>query len=74
MTIADHQSSIENLLTGPVCRTREGCRRRVMALLIRERWALAWHFRLATADPEELARRLHALNHNIRRKNVIHRS
>lgn len=62
----EQRSCLENLLTGPVLRTRQGARARVAALSIAERWALAWHFGMPTADGEDLARRLHDLNHKKR--------
>jgi hypothetical protein len=63
-------SGLQTLVTGPVLQTRDGCRRRVALLSLAERWALAWYFGIDVneLDCEDLARRLHALNHTKRTK------
>jgi len=65
--VRDKQSEIERLTTGPVLRTREGCRRRVEMLSLGQRWLLAWHFGIDNRfDGEQIAKRLHDLNHKRR--------
>jgi hypothetical protein len=55
--------SLGFLLHGPALRTRAGCRARVAALSLGERWRLAHHF---ACDVDQIDKRLHDLNHKKR--------
>ncbi len=56
----------EDLLHGPVLKTRAGCRARVALLSLGQRARLAWLLGVRDPEGERLSRALHDLNHRKR--------
>ena len=60
---ASDKGQLKFLTTGPVLRTRAGCRARLRALTLGQQWQLAYHLQ---CDVRDLDKVLHDLNHTKR--------